>query len=152
MTITFYKMNGCGFCTKAEDLLKDEIESGVIVVKDKSQAPSGVRGFPHFVNEINGKTHTGYPQTADNLYKVLEFTKVDVAENFADKMKMRTKKILSGATKERYGPSRNFRNTEPRALRLPPGQRAPQPKMEPPVSSDEGPNSGFELNWHVGVF
>ncbi len=71
--ITFYSMNGCGFCNKSKTLLADQLENKVVVIKDKKDAPAGVRGYPYFVNELNGKTHTGYPGTVDKLFTVLEF-------------------------------------------------------------------------------
>ena len=60
MTIILYKMNGCGFCNKAEQELKNEIANGEVVVKPHSEAPSGITGFPHFENVENKKSHTGF--------------------------------------------------------------------------------------------
>lgn len=128
MTITFYKMEGCGFCTKAEDLLKDHINKDVII-KGRAKAPSGVSGFPHFVNEANGKSHTGYPQTVENLFKKLDYK----------------------PKRENYAPLRKGLNTETRQSRLPAGQRAPQPKYSSPQVYTEAANSGFEKNWFYGV-
>ena len=64
--IIFYTANGCGFCVKAKQMLKDLIASGKIMMKDAKEAPKGVRGFPHFVG-ANGKTHTGLPPSAAAL-------------------------------------------------------------------------------------
>jgi glutaredoxin len=64
--IIFYTANGCGFCVKAKQMLKDQIASGKIIMKDAKEAPKGVRGFPHFVGK-NGKTHTGLPPSAEAL-------------------------------------------------------------------------------------
>ena len=64
--IIFYTANGCGFCVKAKQMLKDQIASGKIMMKDAKEAPKGVRGFPHFVG-TNGKTHTGLPPSAAAL-------------------------------------------------------------------------------------
>jgi len=64
MPVVFYHMEGCGFCKKAKDELVDEIASGKVIVKDSKEAPAGVRGFPHFVNEDNGKTVTGFKPAA----------------------------------------------------------------------------------------
>ena len=71
--IIFYSMgNRCGFCKKAmEDLVK-EIETGLVVVKNSSEAPSNVSGFPYFEIQNNGKTHTGY------LEKKKLFKKLDI--------------------------------------------------------------------------
>ena len=64
MPVVFYHMEGCGFCKKAKDELVDEIASGKVIVKDSKEAPAGVRGFPHFVNEDNGKSVTGFKPAA----------------------------------------------------------------------------------------
>jgi hypothetical protein len=63
----------CGFCKKSKEELRNEIDSGLVVVKSSSEAPSGVRGFPYFVNTKNGKTHTGYA-SKDNLFNSLGVT------------------------------------------------------------------------------
>jgi hypothetical protein len=68
--IIFYAMDMCGFCTKAKSELGDEIASGFVVVKGTSDAPAGVKGFPHFVNSENGKKHSGYAPKAE-LFKSL---------------------------------------------------------------------------------
>ena len=68
--IIFYSANGCGFCVKAKQMLKDQIASGKIMMKDAKEAPKGVRGFPHFVGK-NGKTHTGLPPSAEALMQKL---------------------------------------------------------------------------------
>lgn len=60
MTIILYKMNGCGFCNKAEQELQNEIANGDVVVKSHTEAPSGITGFPHFENVQNKKSHTGF--------------------------------------------------------------------------------------------
>ena len=67
--ITFYSMEGCGYCKKAQAELKQEIASGQVVVKNASVAPSGVRGFPHFTSS-SGATHTGY-LLKDQLFEKL---------------------------------------------------------------------------------
>ena len=64
MPVVFYHMKGCGFCQKAKDELANEIASGKVVIKDSKEAPTGVRGFPHFVNEDNGKSVTGFKPAA----------------------------------------------------------------------------------------
>lgn len=57
-------MDRCGFCTKAKAELSNEIASGMVVVKGTSDAPNGVKGFPHFVNTENNKSHSGYAPKA----------------------------------------------------------------------------------------
>jgi hypothetical protein len=70
--IKFYSMDGCGFCQKSKQLFAKEIQSGMMVVVPASKAPKGVRGFPHFVNDANGKQHSGYPGTKKVLFEKLE--------------------------------------------------------------------------------
>ena len=67
--ITFYSMEGCGYCKKALAELKEEIAFGQVVVKNASDAPSGVRGFPYFTSS-SGATHTGY-LPKDQLFEKL---------------------------------------------------------------------------------
>lgn len=70
--IIFYSANGCGFCVKAKQMLKDQIASGKIIMKDAKEAPKGVRGFPFFESvSKNGKTHTGLPPSAAALMQKL---------------------------------------------------------------------------------
>ena len=57
--ITFYSMEGCGYCKKAQAELKDEIALGKVNLKSAKEAPAGVTGFPHFTSS-SGATHTGY--------------------------------------------------------------------------------------------
>lgn len=58
--LIFYAMDGCGHCVRAKGELADMISSSQIIVKGPSEAPPGVRGFPHFVNTVNGKSVSGY--------------------------------------------------------------------------------------------
>ena len=82
MTITFYSMKGCGFCTEAKKILEHQIASGEIVEKDASEAPNGMfSGYPGFHHTKTGKTHTGCPQSHADL---LEKLGVGV-ENYQDK-------------------------------------------------------------------
>ena len=71
MTITFYFMNGCGFCTKAKEMLATEISNGEISIIPSSQAPKGINGFPTF--SYKGKTHSGLPKTKEQLYNKLGY-------------------------------------------------------------------------------
>ena len=72
--IIFYSMKGCGFCTKAKDMLKDEIAQGLVIVKPSSEAPEGINGFPHFTSS-NGGSHTGAPSSKEELFKKLKVGK-----------------------------------------------------------------------------
>jgi hypothetical protein len=73
MSITFYSMGKlCGYCIKAEELLKPQIASGEIVKKDASEAPGGLfTGFPAFNSPKTGKTHMGLPESYEALAKKL---------------------------------------------------------------------------------
>lgn len=72
MTILFYSMDGCGYCSMSKELLKNEIKNKKIKVLSHLKAPNNVSGFPHFVN--GSKSFTGFPQTKENLYMQLDFS------------------------------------------------------------------------------
>lgn len=74
-SINFYFMKGCGFCNKAKDMLKPQIDSGMIVMLPHTEAPSGISGFPHFTSRQTNKSHTGAPQDFATLLKALGMTK-----------------------------------------------------------------------------
>lgn len=65
--IILYAMDGCGHCVRAKKELVNMISSGQIIVKCPSEAPPGVRGFPHFTNTDNGKSVSGYRPKAELL-------------------------------------------------------------------------------------
>ena len=71
-------MNGCGFCSKAKKELANEIASGLVVLKDASEA-NGISGFPHFENSETGATHTGFAPK-EQLFQKLGV----VSEGFCD--------------------------------------------------------------------
>ena len=74
-TITFYSMgNNCGFCVKAEKILKQQISEGTIIVKPASDANGQFTGFPSFVSSQSGKTHSGCPQSFKHLKQLLDHT------------------------------------------------------------------------------
>ena len=83
MSITFYSMKGCGFCVKSEKMFASELASGEIVKKDSSEANGKFRGFPTFVNNENGLSHSGLPPSKSELYKKLGFEK----ENYSSSPK-----------------------------------------------------------------
>jgi hypothetical protein len=64
-------MPGCGHCIHAKDELKNEIENNTIIIKDSSNAPSGVMGFPYFTN--GKKSITGYPGSKEKLFMELGY-------------------------------------------------------------------------------
>ena len=70
--IIFYKMNNCGYCDKAEEMLKEPIANGQIVVKPANEANGKFRGFPSFKNPRNGLTHSGLLQSVDFLSEKLK--------------------------------------------------------------------------------
>ena len=63
-------MEGCGHCKNAKNELKDEIASGKVIVKSPAEAPTGVRGFPHFKSTVTGREVSGYMKK-DQLFKEL---------------------------------------------------------------------------------
>ena len=69
--IAFFNMDGCGFCVKMKELLKNEIASGEVVLKSSSEAGPEVKGFPHFVSLVNGKEVSGAKQSVDDLRTAL---------------------------------------------------------------------------------
>ena len=91
--VVFFKLNNCGFCTRALQLLQDEIANGRIKVVDHTLAPKEATGFPFFMNVRNGKTHSGLPQSAAQLYE-----KLGVSENFRHTRK------LAPQYREHYNP------------------------------------------------
>ena len=75
MIIFFSMGNRCGFCVKAEQLLKNEIDNGKIIKKSASEANGKFSGFPAFENTTNGKTHMGCPSSVQDLYNKLQAVK-----------------------------------------------------------------------------
>ena len=63
--VKFYHMEGCGFCKKAMEMLKELIQRGDIEVVPHTEAPSDVRGFPHFVGSSG--SHSGLPKSPEEL-------------------------------------------------------------------------------------
>lgn len=63
--------SACGFCVKAESMLKPQIDSGEVVKKSASEADGKFNGFPAFESSETGKTHTGLPQSYEQLAKKL---------------------------------------------------------------------------------
>ena len=79
LDIDFYHNDGCGFCTMAKKLLKDNgCEDAVNYKKD---VPKGVAGVPHFRSKVTGQQLTGYPKTLENLLAKLG-AKTQVKENY----------------------------------------------------------------------
>lgn len=72
MNIIFYNMEGCGYCMKAKQLLKKEIDNKEIIVRPSSEAPADTEGFPTFV-AANGKMYSGLPSSKEELYSNLGF-------------------------------------------------------------------------------
>ena len=67
--ITFYSMNGCPHCTNSINMLKKEIDSGLVIVKPHTEAPSTAKGFPYFIHDNN--EHTGAPKSKTELFQKL---------------------------------------------------------------------------------
>lgn len=79
--IIFYKMNNCPYCVKAEEMLKEYIKNGSVVVKEHTTAPAGVRGFPHFVNTKNKLEYSGLPKSAEFLFESLKSVEKYINKN-----------------------------------------------------------------------
>ena len=74
MPLIFFSMgNSCGYCVKAENLLKKHIHCGKIIKKPHTDANGKFSGFPAFLNTSNGKTHTGLPSSAESLFEKLGY-------------------------------------------------------------------------------
>lgn len=74
--IVFYHMTGCYHCQTANEALDPLIQSGKIgKFTHNQQPPPGVQGFPHFVNNKNGKTVTGWPGSEEELFRQLGYIK-----------------------------------------------------------------------------
>ena len=74
MSLIFFSMgNSCGYCVKAENLLKKHIHCGKIIKKPHTDANGKFSGFPAFLNTANGKTHTGLPSSAESLFEKLGY-------------------------------------------------------------------------------
>ena len=74
--IVMYYSDSCGFCNKAKDILKDVMDHIELRNTKDHPLPNGVNGVPHF--EYKGKSHTGCPSSADELFAKLEM----VQENY----------------------------------------------------------------------
>lgn len=94
MAIIFYSMPGCGHCVKAKNELKDEISNNKIIMRDSSNAPSGVRGFPHFTNSTGKKSVTGFPGK-ENLFMQLGYSGGGVKRQTKKQKKVTLKKKLN---------------------------------------------------------
>ena len=74
MPLIFFSMgNSCGYCVKAENLLKKHIHCGKIIKKPHTDANGKFSGFPAFLNTANGNTHTGLPSSAESLFEKLGY-------------------------------------------------------------------------------
>jgi hypothetical protein len=74
--IVFYHMEGCHYSGIANTELDPQIKSGIIgKFAHTDKPPPGVQGFPHFVNNKNGKTVTGWPGSEKELFIQLDYIK-----------------------------------------------------------------------------
>lgn len=101
MPILMFVMPSCPYCVKGKDMLEDEILSGEVVVKDMSDAPTGVTGFPHFEEEETGEAVTGLVQPKEELFKRLKHTR-PMKEKFNRVNNARfTENFVSGVARRR---------------------------------------------------
>lgn len=85
MSIIFYSAPWCGYCTKAEQILANELASGKIIKKSHTEA-KGAPGFPYFVNPQTGGTHAGCPESGAQLIELLsKGSRPPPAENYGQK-------------------------------------------------------------------
>jgi hypothetical protein len=71
LNITFYSNEGCGFCQQTKSLMNNADPSLYNSMTKSSKLPSGVRGYPHFVSQVSGKSHTGFPGTLERLHDLM---------------------------------------------------------------------------------
>ena len=64
----------CGYCKKAEALLKPQIQNGDIVKKSASEAGGMFTGFPAFTSTKTQKTSMGCPKSYEDLAQKLGHT------------------------------------------------------------------------------
>ena len=74
--IVMYYNDICSFCKKAKEILANVMDQIELRNTKDHSLPEGVNGVPHF--EYKGKSHTGCPSTADELFTKLEI----VQENY----------------------------------------------------------------------
>jgi len=72
LQIVMYSRDGCPFCVKAKEMFGDQISK--ITVKNEAP-PAGVSGVPHFVSSATGKSHTGCPESIEQLVNKLKENK-----------------------------------------------------------------------------
>jgi glutaredoxin len=73
--IIFASMDGCGFCNKAMEMLKELIDNGTIEVRVHTESNS--QFFPHFENSANGATYSGLPNSIQELMQKLGASPVE---------------------------------------------------------------------------
>jgi len=76
-SVIFYKMPNCGWCTKSQQLLQNEINNGRIIVKNYNEAPPNAKFFPYFT--YKNKSFSGYPGSKEKLYNHLNYK---ITENY----------------------------------------------------------------------
>jgi len=70
LQIIMYKSDSCGYCNKAKQMLGSHLDK----IEMRDGAPPGVQGVPHFESKKTGKTHTGAPQSLNQLIQALSGT------------------------------------------------------------------------------
>lgn len=102
--IVMYYRDSCGFCNKAKSVLKDVMNHIELRNTKDHSLPNGVNGVPHF--EYKGKSHTGCPSSADELFAKFELVKKtdDKRTQFPDNIPIPSgpvkKKIIRRAAKK----------------------------------------------------
>jgi hypothetical protein len=112
--ITLYVMEGCGYCSKAQTLLQDQIRNGEIQVKPLSEANGKYSGAPAFVSLVTNNDTMGLPESYESL-----LLKLGHKEDFGPDTRHRG--LQHGVyyqSEHKYG---QFRGIDPRRLADPMG-------------------------------
>lgn len=89
--IVFYCMAGCYYCQMANNALDPEIKSKIIgKFAHTDEPPAGVQGFPHFVNNRNKKTVTGWPGSKEELFLQLGYKVEKFKEDYPESIENNT--------------------------------------------------------------
>ena len=84
-------MNGCGFCDKAKEMFKNDINSGKMSIQSSKNAQSDMKAaglraaFPTFKSMKTGKFHQGLPKSKSQLMQSLGHS-----EGYAPSMSSKT--------------------------------------------------------------
>jgi len=101
----------CTYCVKAENILKDKIKDGTIIVKPASEANGKFGGFPSFDSSQSDKTHSGCPSSYQHLLELLEHK--ENKENKENKEKYQYNNLRISNTAKKCCSGLKFITTDP---------------------------------------